>query len=208
MCTAFEFGVKEIIPVSTVEEALEYKKKGYLVGAERNGEMVEGFDFGNSPFSYMDPGLKDKTIVLTTTNGTKAITIAGGVKGIVIGSFLNLNSLASWLIRDEKDVLIQCAGWKNRFNLEDTIFAGALAGKLSESPLFSNLADSAIAARHLYNAGRDDLFGFLADTSHRKRLSRLNLDEDIRFCLQESVYTAIPVVRNGILVKSDELVSA
>lgn len=208
MCTAFEYGVKEIIPVATVEEAMAYKKEGYLVGAERNGEIVEGFDFGNSPFSYMDKSLKGKTIVLTTTNGTKAITIAKGVREILIGSFLNLSALADFLIRDNKDVLIQCAGWKNRFNLEDTVFSGALIQKLVESPNFGTLADSALAAGYLYEKGKDDLFGFLSNSSHRNRLKRLNLDEDIRFCLQQSVYKVIPVFRNGVLVEKNELVSA
>ena len=125
ICTAFHFGVKEIIPVATVEEAMAYKKEGYMVGAERDGNIVDGFDFGNSPFSYMDERIKGKSIVLTTTNGTKAITIAKEAEGILIGSFLNLNALADFLIEDGKSVLIQCAGWKNRFNLEDTLFAGA-----------------------------------------------------------------------------------
>ena len=76
MCAAFDNGILSIIPVPTIEEALEYKKKGYLVGAERKGQIVEGFDFGNSPFSYMLPELKGQTVVLSTTNGTKSINSA------------------------------------------------------------------------------------------------------------------------------------
>ena len=208
MCTAFEHGVKEIIPVATVEEALAYQREGYLVGAERNGEIVEGFDFGNSPFSYMGDNIKGKTIVLTTTNGTKAISIAKGVNEILIGSFLNLDALADYLIEDGKDVLIQCAGWKNRFNLEDTIYAGALVQKMTRSPQFDNLADSAIAASYLYSLAESDLYAFLSNSSHRKRLKRLNLEDDIRFCLQRSVYNVIPVFRNGVLVERNALISA
>ena len=106
MCTALNHGVKEIIPVATIEEAIAYKKDGYLVGAERNGEVVDGFDFGNSPFSYMDEKLKGKTIVLTTTNGTKAIAIAKGVNEILIGSFLNLDAISECLIQDGKDEFV------------------------------------------------------------------------------------------------------
>ena len=207
ICTAFHYGVKELIPVATLEEAIGYKKEGYLVGAERDGEVVEGFDFGNSPFSYMDERIKGQRIILTTTNGTKAITIARGAKGIVIGSFLNLHALADYLKQDGRDVLIQCAGWKNRFNLEDSLFAGALVNEMAMSPEFNNLADSAIAASHLYNMARDDLYGFLENSSHRRRLKRLNLDEDIRFCLQHSKYSVVPVYQNGCLVNKESLVS-
>lgn len=207
MCTAFEYGVKEIIPVATIEEAFAYKKDGFLVGAERDGEIVEGFNFGNSPFSYMDEKLKGQTIVLTTTNGTKAIAIAKGVNEILIGSFLNLDALAKSLIEDDKDVLVQCAGWKNRFNLEDTIFAGALVQKLQEATQFNNLADSALASSYLYTRAEDDLYDFLSISSHRRRLKRLNLDDDIRFCLQKSVYNVVPVFRNGVLVERNALVS-
>ena len=207
MCTAFEHGIAGIIPVATIEEARAYKKEGYLVGAERNGEIVEGFDFGNSPFSYMDERIKGKTTVLTTTNGTKAITIAKEVNEVIIGSFLNLQALTEYLIDESKDVLIQCAGWKNRFNLEDTVFAGALINSLTQqSPDFGNLADSAIASAHLHNAAKDDLYKFLSNSSHRNRLQRLNLDEDIRFCLQESIYSVIPVLRDGVLVEKGSLV--
>jgi 2-phosphosulfolactate phosphatase len=207
MCTAFEYGVKEIIPVATIEEAIAYQKEGYLVGAERDGEIVEGFNFGNSPFSFMDEKLKGQTIVLTTTNGTKAIAIAKGVNEILIGSFLNLEALAKSLIEDDKDVLVQCAGWKNRFNLEDTIFAGALVQKLQEAENFNNLADSALASSYLYSRAEDDLYDFLSNSSHRRRLKRLNLDDDIRFCLQKSMYNVIPVFRNGVLVERNALVS-
>lgn len=203
ICTAFQHGVHEIIPVATIEEARAYKKQGYMVGAERNGEVVEGFDFGNSPFSYMDERIEGQTIVLTTTNGTKAISIAKEASEILIGSFLNLDSLVKSLVEGGNDVLIQCAGWKNRFNLEDTLFAGALVNKLSKYEGFDNLADSAIAAGHLYELASNDLFAFLSKSSHRKRLARLNLDEDIKYCLQESKYEVLPVFRDGVLVEKN-----
>ena len=97
MCAAFDNGILSIIPVPTIEEALEYKKKGYLVGAERKGQIVEGFDFGNSPFSYMKEEFRGKEVVLTTTNGTKSLEVAKDAETVVIGSFLNLTALSSWL---------------------------------------------------------------------------------------------------------------
>ena len=130
ICTALHHGVEKIIPVSTLEEAFEYKRQGYHVGAERNGEIVEGFEFGNSPFSYMDDKYKGKTLVLTTTNGTRAINIASKTHKVVAGSFLNLDALADWLIEQDDNVLLLCSGWKDKFNLEDTVCAGALTESL------------------------------------------------------------------------------
>jgi 2-phosphosulfolactate phosphatase len=207
ICTAFHYGVKEIIPVATVEEAMAYKKEGYLVGAERDGKIVDGFDFGNSPFSYMDDRVKGKSVVLTTTNGTKAITIAKEAKGILIGSFLNLKALADYLIEDGKSVLIQCAGWKNRFNLEDSLFAGALVNALTKDPKFSNLADSALASAHIHSIAKNDMLSWLENSSHRNRLKRLNLEKDIEFCLQVSQYDVVPFYQDGSLINKGSLVS-
>ena len=123
ICAAFDNGVTGLIPVSTIEEAREYQAKGYLVGAERQGQIVEGFDFGNSPFSYMLPELKGQTVVLSTTNGTKSINIAKESGQVVIGSFLNLDVLCEWLEKQDKHILCLCSGWQNKFNLEDTICA-------------------------------------------------------------------------------------
>lgn len=207
ICTAFEYGVKKIIPVATIEEAMAFQREGFLVGAERNGEVVEGFDFGNSPFSYMNGKVKGQTIVLTTTNGTKAISIAREANEIIIGSFLNLKALADYLVENGKDVLILCAGWRNRFNMEDTLFSGALVRELTRHPQFNNLADSAQASMHLFNLAENDLYGFLETSSHRKRLSRLNLEKDIRYCLQQSITSVVPLHRNGELIALDKLVS-
>ena len=90
ICTAIEHGVKEIIPVATVEEARALQAEGHIAAAERGGQIVDGFDLGNSPFSYMDPAMKDQTIVLTTTNGTKAINMAKDKNTVVVGSLNNL----------------------------------------------------------------------------------------------------------------------
>ena len=134
MCTAFEHGAEKIIPVATIEEAREYKSKGFIVGAEREGMPVEGFDFGNSPFSYMGENIKNQTIVITTTNGTQAIEAAKDAHQILIGSFLNINSLCKYLQAQQKPILLLCSGWKNKFNLEDALFAGAVTEIISQNP--------------------------------------------------------------------------
>lgn len=203
ICTALENGAKEIIPVSTVEEALEYKEKGFLVGAERNGEQLEGFDFGNSPYSYMRPDLKGQSIVLTTTNGTRAINMAKESYKVIIGAFTNLSQVVRWLSAQDKDIIVLCSGWKGRYNLEDTLFAGALTQELSNTGCISEIEDSALSAMYLYNLAKDDPYKFLMNSSHRRRLKRLNLKEDVRYCLRIDLASVLPVYDNGRLVPMD-----
>lgn len=170
-----------------------------MVAAERQGEIVEGFDLGNSPFSYMNPELKDKEIVLTTTNGTKAIDRAKAAARIIIGSFLNLDAVCNYLIEQNKNVILLCAGWKDRYNLEDSLFAGAVVHQLKQVGNFTGLADSSIAADLLYQQAKGDLNGFLANSSHRNRLAKLNLEKDIDYCLQENTMDLVPIFKgNGL----------
>jgi len=207
ICTAFENGVKKMIPVAGLDEAQKYKDAGYLVAAERNAIKQEGFDFGNSPYHYMSEEVKGKTIVISTTNGTQAIEAAKGKATIVIGSFLNLSAVSSWLLQQKKDVLILCAGWKNKFNLEDSLFAGALANQLRESNDFYTLCDSTIAAGYLYERAEQDLYGFLDVSSHRHRLKNLELEADVKYCLQIDIFTCIPIFNNDGLVELQSLKS-
>ena len=115
ICTAFQYGVNKIIPVSSINEAYDYLKKGYHVAAERNGEIVSGFNLGNSPRSYMNDNLIGQTLVLTTTNGTKAINVTDVSKLLLIGSFLNLDALCDYLIDLNKNVLLLGSGWQQSF---------------------------------------------------------------------------------------------
>ncbi|MBU2020177.1 MAG: 2-phosphosulfolactate phosphatase [Bacteroidetes bacterium] len=201
ICAAFANGIQSIIPVSTLEEAIEYKSKGYLVGAERKGQIVEGFDFGNSPFSYMKEELKGQDVVLTTTNGTKALHVAREAETVVVGSFINLDALCKWLEKQDKNILCLCSGWQDKFNLEDTICAGAICEYLIATGNFISDEDSSIAAKYLYISAKDNYFGYLKSSSHRRRLKNLNLNEDIKYCLTPNQTDVIPVLRNGKLVK-------
>ncbi|MDQ3190563.1 MAG: 2-phosphosulfolactate phosphatase [Bacteroidota bacterium] len=199
ICTALYHGATSIIPVATVGQALDYKLKGYMAAAERHGEVVPGFEFGNSPFSYMGEGVKGKTIVLTTTNGTQAVEVSKEAYKVVIGSFLNLSVLSQWVQKQDRDVVLLCAGWKNKFNLEDTLFAGAMAQKLIHSGNYNNSCDTTQAAIHLYETGKSDLYKFLENSSHRKRLEKLNLERDIKYCLELDLTPVIPVL-DGIAI--------
>src|ERR1700733_11782614 len=156
ICYGIENGAEAIIPVSEVEECAAYREKGlnYLLAAERNGEVVSGFDFGNSPFSYTKEKVAGKIVVLTTTNGTQALHLSRAAKRVVIGSFLNLTSLCNWLKTQNDNILLVCAGWKNNFNLEDTLFAGAVIEQLKDGNFKPD--DAAIAAADLYQTGKQD----------------------------------------------------
>ena len=201
ICTAMEHGVKEIIPVATVDEARALQVEGYLAAAERGGQIVEGFDLGNSPYSYMEPSMKGQTVVLTTTNGTKAINMAKNKETVVIGSLNNLDALCHWLVDQGRDILVLGSGWKDKFNLEDTICAGAIADKCLASGKFFADEDSTVAAKFIFRSSRDNMFAFLKASSHRRRLRKLNLNEDVKYCLTPNNCTAIPILQNGSLVR-------
>ncbi|MEX8549216.1 MAG: 2-phosphosulfolactate phosphatase [Mucilaginibacter sp.] len=201
ICYGIENGAEAIIPVAQVEECAAYREKGldYLLAAECNGEVVAGFDFGNSPFSYTKEKVAGKTIVLTTTNGTHALHLSIKAKKIVIGSFLNLTALCNWLKNQQENILLVCAGWKNNFNLEDTLFAGAVVNQLKDSNY--QLDDPSIAANDLFDLGKNELNLYLQKTAHSERLKKLGIEEDIKFCLQVDLTTTIPVLEGEKLVK-------
>ncbi|GGH10588.1 2-phosphosulfolactate phosphatase [Mucilaginibacter phyllosphaerae] len=201
ICYGIENGAEAIIPVSEVEECAAYREKGlnYLIAAERDGKVVDGFDFGNSPFSYTAEKVSGKTVVLTTTNGTHALHLSRSAKKIVIGSFLNLTALCNWLKTQQENILLVCAGWKNNFNLEDTLFAGAVIEQLKDTGFI--LDDPAIAANDLFRIGKQDIAQYLSKTSHGERLKKLGIEKDIAFCLQVDLTTAIPVLDGEKLVK-------
>ena len=208
ICTAFDSGVERIIPVPSVEEARKYiGKPDHIVAAERNGEIVEGFEYGNSPFNYMDHDLSGKTLVLTTTNGTKTIDVAKGAKQLVIGSLLNLDALCDWLLEQEQNTLLLCSGWRDKMNLEDTICAGAICEKLLESLKFQSIEDSSIVAKYLCRSAATGYLGLLKSSSHRRRLRRLNMNADIKYCLIPNQSTAIPILKDGVLVNLNKKVT-
>ena len=194
MTTAFAHHIESITPFAHLPECLALKSKGYLTAGERDGKKVEGFDLGNSPFEYMNPALKGKKIAFTTTNGTQAIAKSIGAKDIIIGSFLNLTAVVKYLRQVETNILIVCSGWKGKVNLEDTVFAGALVENLKHD--FDYACDAPIMAQRLYSEARHNLGAFLQDSSHIKRLQRLNIQKDIDFCLTQDQYDLVPVIRD------------
>jgi 2-phosphosulfolactate phosphatase len=198
MTTAFANGISSIIPVATVEECMYYKQQGYLAAAERDGKTAEGFDLGNSPFSYMDASFKGKTLVVTTTNGTLAITKSRSATQVLIGAFLNKTAMMNYLRYQNRDVLVLCSGWRGTFNMEDTLYAGALVSGLEGILLHES--DSSLMAKRLYESARYDMMKYMEDSTHFKRLSRLNAYNDIEFCMTEDLYTNIAGMSGNELV--------
>ncbi|MFZ4786217.1 MAG: 2-phosphosulfolactate phosphatase, partial [Flavobacteriales bacterium] len=204
IASALHRGVKSIIPVSSVEEARAYQAQGYIAAAERDGQVVEGFPFGNSPYAFMDPELKGKTVVLTTTNGTKAIKMASNKQTVVIGSLNNLDALCAWLIEQHKNTLILASGWKDKINLEDTICGGAIADVLLESRKFRADEDSTVAAKFIFRSAKEHLWSFLRSSSHRRRLIKLNIQKDVKYCLTLNTIDTIPILEDGMLIRLED----
>jgi 2-phosphosulfolactate phosphatase len=188
--------------VATLDESMAYREKGFLVGAERKGEKVDGFDLGNSPFSFIGDRVKGRDIALTTTNGTQAIKAAEGAAVVAVGSFLNLNALCQWLLKQNKNVVLLCSGWKNAFNLEDTLLAGAVCEQLQGQFDYTDHRDAAIAAQSLYQIAKNDLLGFLEQSSHRHRLAKLQIEDDVQFCLTPNQTDVVPVLVGEALVRA------
>lgn len=197
MVTALAHGAISIAPYANLENCRSMKSNGYITSGERNGEKVPGFDKGNSPFEYMGDEVKGQKIAFTTTNGTHAIEKAKEAKQIVIGSFLNLTAVSRYLLLSEHNILVVCAGWKGKVNLEDTLFAGALVETLRNH--IEPDCDAPLIAQHLYNLAKPNMVKFLSNSSHVKRLNRLNIHKDIGFCLTLDQYPVLPLLKNGVL---------
>jgi 2-phosphosulfolactate phosphatase len=205
MATAFHEGVRSIRPVETVEEAAEYRERGWTVGAERNTKRCDFADFGNSPFDYTAEKVKDKDIVFTTTNGTKAITLARDAFSVVTGAFINLHAVASYCIKSRRNVVVLASGWENRVNIEDTILGGALVDLLTVAGGFRMAGDAARIARDMWNEHKNNMEAYIRQTEHFHRLEANRLDSSVSYCLTLNCVSSLPILHteNGTLILSD-----
>jgi 2-phosphosulfolactate phosphatase len=201
ICTAFMNGVKKIIPVGTLEEAKAMKEKGFMVAAERDGIVRDFADFGNSPFNFTESLIKDKDIVYSTTNGTQAIQMASSSYKVIVASFLNFSALNNYLVSEQKHVIILCAGWKNKFNLEDTVFAGAVVNNLIANGGYDTVCDSAFASRDLWHLAKDNLLQYIDKAAQRHRLKKNGLDDVLEYCHTMDLTDIIPVLENDYLIR-------
>lgn len=200
ICYAFANGVEEIIPIADVEDARRYKEEGYLVACERKGLKADFADFDIGPENFTPNVVYGKTLIYSTANGTKTIQKAAKCKKVVIGSYLNLSALVKWLLGKDSDVIILCSGWKSRFCLEDSVFAGALVEQLLSSDCFITECDSALASLDLWTMAEKDLLGYIEKASQRARLRSYELDSSIELCHSFDLAKIIPVLKLGKLV--------
>lgn len=199
ICTAFMNGARRIIPVATLDEARDYKERGYMVAAERDGIVRDFADFGNSPFNFTKQRVEGKNIVYSTTNGTNAIMMAKKSHEVLIGAYLNHKALVQHILKKRKDLIIVCAGWKEKFNLEDTLFAGALATSILQDPDYYSICDSTLAALDLWSIAKDDLMDYIDKVAQRHRLKKKGLDDVIEYCHTFDLTDIIPVLKRNYL---------
>jgi 2-phosphosulfolactate phosphatase len=190
--------------VDSVNECIRLGRQIEAITAgERDGKVAEGLEHGNSPFEYPESFIGGKTLVLTTTNGTKLLHMAlnNGAHEIITGSFANLDAVCNHLVQKNKPVLLACAAWKDRVNIEDTLFAGAVINKIKEH--FSINCDASQMALGLYKEAEEDLYEFMKrkEASHYKRLTSFGLEKDIRHCLTSNTANVLPLYSEGKLIR-------
>jgi 2-phosphosulfolactate phosphatase len=193
ICAAVGNGVEAIIPVATHEEARRLKSQGFLVASEKDGVQVDFADFGNSALSFTREAIGGKTLVYCTTNGTRALHLAKSASSVVIGAFINISAVTEWLTAQQKNVVILCSGWKNKFCLEDTLFAGALTRTLLEAGLFQTECDSAHASMDLWDLAEGDVLGYVEKAAQRHRLKKLGLDDVIPYSFACDQVDVVPM---------------
>lgn len=203
IATALHNGAKAIIPVETVAECIRLGKQiDSITAGERDGHIAEGLTYGNSPFEYPAEFIRGKTLVLTTTNGTRLLHMAlsANARAIITGSFPNLSAVCDFLVEQKQNVILGCAAWKNRVNIEDSLFAGAVISRIGEK--FDINCDSSQIALAMYNEAKPDLFDYMRskNASHYLRLSGFGLEKDIRYCLSEDVANTTVVYEEGKLL--------
>lgn len=208
--TALYNGAKEIIPVDSVAECIKLGKElNVITAGERDGQIAEGLQYGNTPFQYTPEFIKGKTLVLTTTNGTKLLhmALAANAKGIITGSFCNISAVCDYLSSQNKNVVLACSAWKNRVNIEDTLFAGSVINRIKSN--FQENCDASQIAESLFLQAKGDLFGFMKEknASHYHRLMGFGLEEDIRYCLTNDKANVLCVYSNGRLIAQQTCVS-
>ena len=197
---ALHNGAKCVIPVASVAECIQLGNTipNSITAGERDGKIAEGLQYGNSPSEYPKEFIKDKTLVLTTTNGTRLLHMVEGASEILIGSFLNLTAISDYLRKKNEPVLLGCASWKDRFNLEDTLFAGAVISRLQDT--FDINCDSARAARHLHDSSGGNYIEFLKESSHYKWLSAYGLQADMAYCATADLHPIVPYLKGDRIV--------
>ena len=201
MATALYNGASKIIPVDSAEACIEMgKATGGITAGERDGKIIPGLAYGNSPSEYPRSFIENKTLVITTTNGTKLLHMAlkMGAKEVITGSFPNLSNVVAYLKAQNAPVILGCSGWKNRFNIEDTLFAGAVIEAVKDN--FTIHCDSSYMANQLYNQQKDNLPEYIKTLTHWHRLAAYGLEADMQYCVSIDNAPCLPIFKDGALV--------
>lgn len=192
--TALKNGASKIVTTNSIPEALEQKQHqpSLLLGGERDAIKIEGFDFGNSPFEYSKDQVSNKTIILSTTNGTESVAKASNAKRIIAASFLNLSAIVDYVLKLNEDFIIMCSGTNGDFSLDDGLCAGLILHELRKKTSisttdFGNLLALPFISNHYY------LESLLRDTKHIKTLINKGLKKDLDYCLQLNLTDCIPI---------------
>lgn len=205
MVTALANGCHSIIPVLSPEDAIEmrFTLPGSLLGGERDALPFEGFDLGNSPYDYVPEKVGGKKIIMTTTNGTRAIRDATAAPKIWMASFVNMESIVSATLRQFENsdkiqgVVVFCAGTEERFDLPDTLCAGMLIDGLGTNATLNDLGE---AARMLYRSSENHLVDKIRDSVHGRKLISLGFERDVVYCSTPNILPIIPIYVEGEIV--------
>ncbi len=199
--TAFSNGCKAVIPVLSLEEARQMSSRTgpALFAGERKSIKLQGCDLGNSPFEFSRANVEQKTIIMTTSNGTAAIKAAETAYSTLIGSFINAKAVFQEALHYQKDVLIICAGTEGTFSLEDALCAGLLVQMLAEEQKM-NLTDSAVASLLLYQEANTKILDVAGHSRNGKRLLDLNRQDEVDYCLQTNIIGVVPHYTEGKIV--------
>lgn len=202
IATALYNGASKVIPVSAVNECIRIgnQLQGSVTAGERDGKVIEGLQYGNSPTEYSREFIEGKPLVITTTNGTRLLHLAlkNGAAEVITGSFVNLTSVCDYLLSQDKSVILGCSAWKDRFNLEDTLFAGAVLNKIKQH--FTVHCDSSLMAESMYLLHQHDLKAFIKLTTHYHRLASYGLAADLEYCVTADVADVLPWYNGESLV--------
>ncbi len=201
IATALYNGAARVIPVDSVDQCIAIgQQTGGITAGERDGKVIEGLSYGNSPAEYPRSFIEGKTLVLTTTNGTKLLHMAlkNGASEVVTGSFPNISAVCGYLVAEKKNVILGCSAWKDKFNLEDTLFAGAVIERIKEH--FTIHCDSSLMAEDMYKLHKNDMFSFIRKTTHWHRLAAYGMESDLEYCVSPDLANVLPRYQNGDLV--------
>ncbi len=201
--TALANGAKGIIPVEDMGKAgtiaQQLDAKTYLLCGERDGKKIEGYALGNSPLDYTRETVEGKTLILTTTNGTVAISRSLGAEEVLIGSFLNASAVAEAVKASANDVMFVCAGWKSRLSMEDLLCAGLIIDLVHGGAPGGDAPDGATIAHGLYIKFTHSLKKTIRATNHSMRLKELGSEADIPYCSEIDLFNHVPRLQDGIL---------